>query len=126
MLPIRPHCSTPNPAWPCHCKGWGIHNSSGQPVPVSHYPHSKEFIPIFSLNFCTFSLCPLLHVLSSDDLNPEATLKQGNEHRHHRVLKMNGQLAQGTEQTHICSETSYLIYPASKNSLMISFETGHR
>jgi len=24
----------------------GIHNLPGQPVPVPHHPHSKEFLPI--------------------------------------------------------------------------------
>uniref|UniRef100_A0A8C3PLQ6 Uncharacterized protein n=1 Tax=Calidris pygmaea TaxID=425635 RepID=A0A8C3PLQ6_9CHAR len=28
-----------------HLQGWGSHNFSGQPVPVSHHPHSKEFLP---------------------------------------------------------------------------------
>ena len=28
-----------------HCQGWGSHSLSGQPVPVSHHPHSKEFLP---------------------------------------------------------------------------------
>ena len=27
------------------CRGWGIYHLSGQPVPVSHHPHSKEFLP---------------------------------------------------------------------------------
>jgi len=27
-----------------HCQGWGIHSFSGQPVPVPHHPHNKEFI----------------------------------------------------------------------------------
>ena len=26
-------------------QGWGIHSSSGQPVPAPHHPHSKEFLP---------------------------------------------------------------------------------
>ncbi|KAK4813670.1 hypothetical protein QYF61_017637, partial [Mycteria americana] len=28
-----------------HFQGWGIHNFSGQPVPVPHHPHSEEFLP---------------------------------------------------------------------------------
>ncbi|KAK4807192.1 hypothetical protein QYF61_024312 [Mycteria americana] len=28
-----------------HFQGWGIHNFSGQPVPVSHHPHRKAFLP---------------------------------------------------------------------------------
>ena len=28
-----------------HFQGWGIHSFSGQPVPVPHHPHSKEFLP---------------------------------------------------------------------------------
>jgi len=28
-----------------HFQGGGIHNFSGQPVPVPHHPHSKEFLP---------------------------------------------------------------------------------
>jgi len=27
------------------CQGGGSHNSSGQPVPLPHHPHSKEFLP---------------------------------------------------------------------------------
>jgi len=27
-----------------HCQGEGSHNFSGQPVPVPHHPHSKQFI----------------------------------------------------------------------------------
>lgn len=28
-----------------HFLGWGIHNYSGEPVPVPHHPHSKELLP---------------------------------------------------------------------------------
>ena len=28
-----------------HFQGWGIHNFSGQPVPVSHRPHRTTFLP---------------------------------------------------------------------------------
>ena len=28
-----------------HFQGWGTHNFSGQPVPVSHHPYSKKFLP---------------------------------------------------------------------------------
>jgi len=27
-----------------HCQGGGSHSFSGQPVPVPHHPHRKEFI----------------------------------------------------------------------------------
>ena len=27
-------------------QGGSIHNLTGQPVPVSHQPHSKEFLPV--------------------------------------------------------------------------------
>lgn len=44
-LSARPGCS--KPIWPGlqHFYGWGMHNFSGQPIPVSHPPLSKEFIP---------------------------------------------------------------------------------
>ena len=43
--PARPGCSKPiQPGLECF-PGGGIHNLSGQPVPVSHHPHSKEFLP---------------------------------------------------------------------------------
>jgi len=28
-----------------HFQGGGIHSFSGQPVPVPHHPHRKEFLP---------------------------------------------------------------------------------
>ena len=33
-----------------HLQGWGIHNLSGQPVPVPHHPYGKEFIQLSGLN----------------------------------------------------------------------------
>jgi len=46
-----------------HCQGGGSHSFSGQPVPVPHHPHSKEFLPcIYSkptlFLFKTITLCP--------------------------------------------------------------------
>ena len=40
-----PGCSKPHPTWPRTLEGGGIHSLSGQPVPVSHHPHSEEFLP---------------------------------------------------------------------------------
>ena len=37
----RPGCSKTHPT----CQGWGSHSFSGQPVPMPHHPHSKEFLP---------------------------------------------------------------------------------
>ena len=28
-----------------HCQGGDIHIFSGQPLPVPHHPHTKEFLP---------------------------------------------------------------------------------
>jgi len=33
------------PGLECFQGGGSIHSLSGQPVPVSHHPHSKEFLP---------------------------------------------------------------------------------
>ena len=40
----RPGCSKPIQPGLEHCQGWGIHNLSGQPVPVPHHPHGEEFL----------------------------------------------------------------------------------
>ena len=38
-------CSKPHPTWPWTLPGSGIHSFSGQPVPLPHHPHNKEFLP---------------------------------------------------------------------------------
>lgn len=38
-----------------HFQVQGIHNFSGQRVPVPHYPHSKNFFPTSNLNLPSFS-----------------------------------------------------------------------
>jgi len=43
-------------------QGWGSNHLSGQPVPVPHHPHYKNFL-ISSLNLPSFSLKPLRLVL---------------------------------------------------------------
>lgn len=45
-----------------HIQAWGILSFFVQPVPVSHYTHSKEFLP--NLNRTSFSLKLLPLVLS--------------------------------------------------------------
>ena len=45
-------------------QGWGIHSFSGQPVPVSHHPHIKNFFLISSLNLCSSHLKPFPLILS--------------------------------------------------------------
>jgi len=44
---ILPHQVAHSPIQPGleHLQGGGIHNLTGQPVLVSHHPHSKEFLP---------------------------------------------------------------------------------
>jgi len=37
--------------------GGGIHSLTGQPVPVSHHPHSEEFLPIISSKSALFQAC---------------------------------------------------------------------
>jgi len=44
-------------------QGRGLLYLSGQPVPVFHHPHRKNFLPISSLNLPSLSLKPLLRVL---------------------------------------------------------------
>ena len=44
-------------------QGGGIHNLSGQPVPVSHHPPSKEFLLISSLSLPCSSLKPFPLIL---------------------------------------------------------------
>jgi len=41
-----------------------IHNFFGQPVPVSHHPHEKNFLLMSSLNLSSFGLKMLPFVLS--------------------------------------------------------------
>ena len=64
--------STPAPRVECHSpdqtaqhliqpglvflQGWGVHNSSGQPVPVPHCPLSKNFFLKSNLNLYSFTL----------------------------------------------------------------------
>jgi len=43
-------------------RDWGIHNPSGQPVPVPHHSLSKKFLPSY-LNLPSFNLKPFSFVL---------------------------------------------------------------
>ena len=49
---------------PEYFQGGGIHNLTGQPVPVSHHPHSNNFFLISSLNLFSSSSKPFPLVLS--------------------------------------------------------------
>ena len=44
---LPPHQVAQSPVRPGleHFQTWGSHSFSGQPVPVPHHPHSKEFLP---------------------------------------------------------------------------------
>jgi len=58
-----------------HCQGGGSHSFSGQPVPVPHHPHGKEFHPniesksdVFQFKAippCPVTTCPCKKLLSS-------------------------------------------------------------
>ena len=66
----RPGCPKPHPAWPCMLPGRvTIHGLSGQHVPVSHHPQSKEFLLSIQststlLQFKTTSPCPVATLFS--------------------------------------------------------------
>ena len=78
--PSRPGCSQPHPAWPGVLPGRGIHSLAGQPVPVSHQPHSKEFLPdiqskstLFQFKAtspCPVTTCPYKKSLPSFPVGP--------------------------------------------------------
>lgn len=44
---FSPNLASQGPSQPGlkHCQTWGIYSFSGNPVPMSHYLHSKEFLP---------------------------------------------------------------------------------
>lgn len=43
--------------------GWGIHHLSGQPIPVPHSPHHKNFLPYIQSKCAILNLKPLFLVL---------------------------------------------------------------
>jgi len=52
----RPGCSKLHPTWPWTLPGRGQHSFSGQPVPVPHHPHSKEFLSYIQSKSTLFQL----------------------------------------------------------------------
>ena len=75
----RSSCSNPHPTWPWTLPGRGSHSSSGESVPVPHYPHDKKFVPclICNLNLpshfktsCLITTCPCKKSLSSFLVGP--------------------------------------------------------